>query len=348
MPVTITTRAGKGSAILAAENDANLAALQGGVFAVTAVKTSAYTAANLEIVRTDTTSAAFTVTLPASPTDAMRVIVEDSATAGSWSVNALTVSPNGSKINNGTAALALTGKGARVELAYAAGAGTWLTRYQANLKPLVGINNLSEISGPTNQAAAKANLGIAEAPGAAVTSLGGTYAGGTSLFSSAHGQLPQNTVTLAALTEYWSPFWWPWGWAPTLLGLDVTTAVTGAQVKCAVYAMGASYAIGAQLATSGTLSGATAGIVTRTVAPAWPGPGLYWTGYHSDQAVTLRAFAVSSHLPLLPYKSAGGGTGYLARAGVAFASALPSTAPALSALSPGPPGTLAAVLLGVP
>jgi hypothetical protein len=62
----------------------------------TSVKTGAYTAGFSEGVLTNTTSSAFTVTLPASPFVGAQVIVVD--TTGTWGTNNLTIGRNGATI----------------------------------------------------------------------------------------------------------------------------------------------------------------------------------------------------------------------------------------------------------
>jgi hypothetical protein len=62
----------------------------------TTVKTANYTAANNDGVQTNTTSGAFTVTLPATPSNGHQVIVVDSF--NTWGTNNLTIGRNGSTI----------------------------------------------------------------------------------------------------------------------------------------------------------------------------------------------------------------------------------------------------------
>lgn len=60
-------------------------------------RTSAYTAVAGDRINANTTSAAFTITLPATPTDYTEVTLADHA--GTWKTNNLTVARNGSRIN---------------------------------------------------------------------------------------------------------------------------------------------------------------------------------------------------------------------------------------------------------
>jgi len=63
-------------------------------------KTANYTASANDGIFTDTSSGAFTITLPATPTVGDSISIDD--VAGSYSINNLTVGRNGEKINNAT------------------------------------------------------------------------------------------------------------------------------------------------------------------------------------------------------------------------------------------------------
>jgi hypothetical protein len=88
------------------------------------VKTSGFTAVAGEGYFCNTTSSAFTVTLPASPTAGQQVAVVDYA--GTFDTNILTISPNGNKIESGTGNLALTGEREGVLLVYIDSTQGWL------------------------------------------------------------------------------------------------------------------------------------------------------------------------------------------------------------------------------
>ena len=88
------------------------------------VKTSGFTAVAGEGYFCNTTSSAFTVTLPASPTAGQQVAVVDYA--GTFDTNALTISPNGNKIEGATASLSLTGEREGVRLVYIDSTQGWL------------------------------------------------------------------------------------------------------------------------------------------------------------------------------------------------------------------------------
>jgi len=68
----------------------------GGGITYTTVKTANYTASNNDGVQTNTTSGAFTVTLPATPSNGNQVFVVDSF--NTWGTNNLTIGRNGSTI----------------------------------------------------------------------------------------------------------------------------------------------------------------------------------------------------------------------------------------------------------
>jgi hypothetical protein len=88
------------------------------------VKTSGFTAVAGEGYFCNTTSSAFTVTLPATPTAGQQVAVVDYA--GTFDTNALSISPNGNKIEGGTATLVLTGDREGVTLVYIDSTQGWL------------------------------------------------------------------------------------------------------------------------------------------------------------------------------------------------------------------------------
>jgi hypothetical protein len=88
------------------------------------VKTSGFTAVAGEGYFCNTTSSAFTVTLPATPTAGQQVAVVDYA--GTFDTNALNISPNGNKIEGGTANLGLSGEREGVLLVYIDSTQGWL------------------------------------------------------------------------------------------------------------------------------------------------------------------------------------------------------------------------------
>ncbi len=80
------------------------------------VKTANYTAQDKEGVLANTTSGAFTVTLPATPATGAQVVVADAG--GVWGTNNLTVGRNGSTISNVAQDLVCDISGVSVQLVY--------------------------------------------------------------------------------------------------------------------------------------------------------------------------------------------------------------------------------------
>jgi len=80
------------------------------------VKTSNYTASNLEGVLADTSGGSFTVTLPASPVLGYQVVVADDT--GYWGVNNLSISGNGANIAGSPTNLVCDIQGVSVSLVY--------------------------------------------------------------------------------------------------------------------------------------------------------------------------------------------------------------------------------------
>jgi hypothetical protein len=104
------------------------------------VKTSGFTAVAGEGYFCNTTSSAFTVTLPATPTAGQQIAVVDYA--GTFDTNALTISPNGNKIEGGTSSLQLTGEREGVLLVYIDSTQGWLATS--------GINEGTDALSPEN------------------------------------------------------------------------------------------------------------------------------------------------------------------------------------------------------
>jgi hypothetical protein len=88
------------------------------------VKTSGFTAVAGEGYFCNTTSSAFTVTLPASPSAGNQVAIVDYA--GTFDTNNLTINPNSNKLEGGTGNLILTGEREGVLLVYIDATQGWL------------------------------------------------------------------------------------------------------------------------------------------------------------------------------------------------------------------------------
>jgi|694.fasta_scaffold18890_9 hypothetical protein len=95
-----------------------------GGISYTTTKTSNYTAVNNDGVLTNTTAGAFTVNLPASPSNGDQVIVADAA--GTWGTNNLTVGRNGNNIADVAQDLVCDISGASVQFVYnSSGTASW-------------------------------------------------------------------------------------------------------------------------------------------------------------------------------------------------------------------------------
>ena len=122
----------------------------------TTEKTSNYTATANQGVLTNTTGGAFTVTLPATPSNGDQVIVADAANF--WGTNNLTVARNGSNIGGLAQDLTCDISGAQVQLVYnSAGTNGWEVYAQiggagGNAVTLNGVQTLTNktISGANN------------------------------------------------------------------------------------------------------------------------------------------------------------------------------------------------------
>jgi len=90
-----------------------------------AIKTSGFTAVAGEGYFCNTTSSAFTVTLPASPTAGNQVALIDYA--GTFDTNKLTISPNGNKINGSTDNVLLVNEREGVSIVYVDSTQGWVS-----------------------------------------------------------------------------------------------------------------------------------------------------------------------------------------------------------------------------
>jgi hypothetical protein len=79
-------------------------------------KTTTYTAVAGDRINADTSSAAWTLTLPATPATYAEVTLADHA--GTWDTNNLTVARNSSNINGGAADLTCDSEGKQIVLRY--------------------------------------------------------------------------------------------------------------------------------------------------------------------------------------------------------------------------------------
>ena len=103
---------------------AKLASGVSGLISWQSVQTTGFTASAGKGYPCNTTSAAFTVTLPASPSVGDQVLLLDYA--GTFDTNALTINPNSNKIEGGTNNLQLTGDREGVTLTYIDSTQGWL------------------------------------------------------------------------------------------------------------------------------------------------------------------------------------------------------------------------------
>jgi len=111
--------------------------------ATQSVQTTGFTAVKGNLYPCNTTSSAFTVTLPASPSVGDQVLLLDYA--GTFDTNALIISPNGNKIEGGTDNLRLTGEREGVILTYIDSTQGWLATS--------GINEGTDALKPTTYSA---------------------------------------------------------------------------------------------------------------------------------------------------------------------------------------------------
>ena len=95
----------------------------GGGLLPTAIKTSSYTAAKNELVRCNTTAGAFSISMPASPSDGDIVGVVD--IYNTFTANKLTILPNGGTIEGDATSLVLDISGTYVSFVYNSATTNW-------------------------------------------------------------------------------------------------------------------------------------------------------------------------------------------------------------------------------
>jgi hypothetical protein len=115
-------------------NGAITIASTGGGLSWQSVQTTGFTAVSGRGYPCNTTSAAFTVTLPASPTAGDLITLVDYA--GTWDTNNLTVNPNGGKINGSTGNGVVSTERGAVNLVYVDSTQGWIS-YASNLSTSV-------------------------------------------------------------------------------------------------------------------------------------------------------------------------------------------------------------------
>ena len=103
---------------------ADIASGTAGLVAWQSVQTTGFTAVKGRGYPCNTTTAGFTVTLPATPSAGDEVIILDYA--GTFDTNALTINPNGGKIEGGIGSQQLTGEREGVRLVYIDSTQGWL------------------------------------------------------------------------------------------------------------------------------------------------------------------------------------------------------------------------------
>jgi hypothetical protein len=111
----------------------------GGGLAWQSVQTTGFTAVAGRAYPCNTTSAAFTVTLPASPSAGNVITLTDYA--GTWGTNNLTVGRNGSNINGLASNLVLSSSRNSIQLAYVDSTQGWVI-YSGWIQPIVSVEYL--------------------------------------------------------------------------------------------------------------------------------------------------------------------------------------------------------------
>jgi hypothetical protein len=118
--------------------DGTWATPSGGGISWQSVKTSNFTAVANEAYPVNTTSAAITVTLPASPTAGQIITLTDYART--FGTNNLTINPNGNKIQSSTSNVIVNTSGASVGLVYIDSTQGWIAYYGFSVSPIANYS----------------------------------------------------------------------------------------------------------------------------------------------------------------------------------------------------------------
>ena len=150
------------------------------------VKTSGFTATAGEGYFCNTTSAGFTVTLPATPTAGQQVAVVDYA--GTFDTNPLVISPNSNKIEGGTGNLQLSGEREGVLLVYIDSTQGWLATS--------GINEGTDALSPATYTASYLIVAGGGGGGGANNTEGGGGGGAGGLLTGTTSLTPSSVYTI--------------------------------------------------------------------------------------------------------------------------------------------------------
>jgi hypothetical protein len=164
----------------------------GGGIIYTTVKTANYTAVANDGVQTNTTSGAFTVNLPATPSNGDQVFVADSA--GTWGTNNLTIGRNGSTIEGSATDLVCDISGVNVQCVY--NGTTWdiYAQVGANDTAVVTLNGTQTLTNKTLTAPVLTAPVLGTPASGTVTNLTGTAS------ININGTVGATTATTGAFT----------------------------------------------------------------------------------------------------------------------------------------------------
>jgi hypothetical protein len=152
---------------------------EGSVNWQTSIKTTSFTAVSGEGYFVNTTSAALTVTLPASPSAGAIVSVKDYANTAD--TNNITIARNGSNIDGGTDDVVMTTEGIAVTLVYADATKGWLVVDSGQKSDLIVPAFVAATGGNCTTTCGNFKVHIFTSPGTFCVSSAGNAAGSNSV-----------------------------------------------------------------------------------------------------------------------------------------------------------------------
>lgn len=274
-----------------------------GISSTPTFKTANYTAAMNDFIICDTTSAGFTITLPASPTTGGQVRVKKSDS----SANIVTIVATGKTIN-GDSSATLISEDAACVLFYDG------TNWQLSASYVTGGSGGS--SGSTSSAPYQ------------------VYSTGLWFDQRINTSSISTNLAMTASQAYYTPTYFAAPCVIAGLAVNVTTAVAASSVEVALFSMTTAGKPNAKIGSSSTFTTTSTGVKSTTgLSITVPAAGWYFFGTHANASISLSTVASGNMFAMVgnttPNVSIGNSS--YGHTGLSAGSSLASTAPATTA-----------------